>query len=426
MNQWFPNKSPTSKRMATLLRLSFISFLVLFPIFLSAPVHSETTVYAWEDANGDITYSDNPGNAPSDARVKVLSKNTYPQTVSEPVSEIGLAQAAPPQLPEPSPRVATQGEFAIQLVEELGLADAPTEDEAADLLTSVRISPRLGQWELEEPMSPELTARLRQLTVAAAEMGWIMLSPEQVLLAFDTASALLGLSLPAATGPEEASESPYPIAEAPSLVYVAPPPPDFYPYYLWTPVAGGFWWGDALFTGFYVLDVNLFFSHHHHFFFRDRIMGLDSGRIGRHFRSHIQDHQVVSASVLSTTKSGGRTGSGVGSKPASRRMTSPPTRSDSGLRPFGSHFSGRQQERRYASAQPTTMPSAIDRPSLPSRSIASTTMIRPSPRSLPARQNSSPAISAVKQSAPSMSRGFNAGMSQGDFESVSSRGSSRK
>ena len=57
-------------------------------------------------------------------------------------------------------------------------------------------------------MSPELTVRLRKLTVAAADRGWITLTPEQGLLAFDTASALVGLTIPVTTGVEETSCTP--------------------------------------------------------------------------------------------------------------------------------------------------------------------------------------------------------------------------
>ena len=400
-------------------RLSFIAIVPLFSVLVSVPDYSAAAVYEWEDANGVITYSDNPEKAPSNVEVKILSQDSKPQTVSEPES----VQIAAPELQEPSSRVVTQGEFAIELVEELGLADAPTADAATDLLSSVRISPRLGQWELEEPMSSELTARLRKLTVAAAEMGWITLTPEQVLLAFDTASALLGLSLPVTAYPDEASASPYPITEVPPLVYVAPPPPDLYPYYLWTPVAGGFWWGDVLFPGFFVLDANLFFSDHHHFFYRDRLIGLDSGRIGRHFRSHLKNHQIQRSSVLSNPS---RAGLGDGSA-ASRQMIHPPdspVRFNSGFRSFVPGFSGTSMARHYNSSRPTTMPSAIGRQSLRSRSIGSMPQVRTPFRSLPVRRDSSPSFSAPRPSAQSMNRGFNTGMSRGSFGRSAGRGSS--
>jgi len=273
-------------------RASFVTLLVLFCMLISFPAYSATPIYTWQDASGTIVYTDNPENAPSNTQVKVLSKDSSPQTSSE----TGYTQTPAPQLPETSLGVVTQGEFAIQLVEELGLADVPTAEEAADLLMSALISPRLGRWELNQPMNPELTLRLRKLAIAAAERGWIALSPEQVLLAFDTTSALLSLTIPETADPEEVSDSPYPIAEMPPLVSVEPPPTDIYPDYIWTPVAGGFWWGDLLLPGFFVLDVNIFFSHHHHFFFRDHRFGPDSdpGRIGRRFLGHIMDHHVVS------------------------------------------------------------------------------------------------------------------------------------
>jgi len=399
-------------------RLLFITFLVLFSILRSAPAYSDTTVYTWKDVNGTVTYTDDPENAPNDVQVKILSQYTTLDTVFEPEP---TSTAAPP-LPETSPQTVTQGEFAVQLVEELGLADEPTAEEAADLLNSVRISPRLGQWELNQPMSPELTSRLRMLAVAAAQRGSLTLSPEQALLAFDTASALLGLSVPVPTLPEEASESPYPIAETPPLVSVAPPP-DLYPYYLWTPVAGGFWWGGVLFPGFFVLDVNHFHSHHHHHF-NDHGSGLDSGHIGHHFKSRMNDHPFGRSSALSRPVRGGRSASGIRSGPASHRMFNPSTRSNAGLRSPGLRFSGAQMGRRYAAARPMSMPSAIGRRSFPTRSITSMPMVRPSAQSLPVRSNRT-VFSAPRQSASTMSRGFHPGTSRGNLGRSAGRGFSR-
>jgi len=415
MAQSFLYNSPVPERIAMFSRVSFITLLITLFILLSSPAHSETTVYSWQDANGVLAFSDNLAKAPNDVQVKVLSQDSKPQTVFE----TGSAQTVAYQLPESSSRVVTQGEFAIQLVEELGLTDQSTAEEAADLLTSLRISPRLGQWELDQLMSPELTVRLRKLTVAAAERGWITLTPEQGLLAFDTTVALLGLTIPVTTGPEETTDSPYSIAEAPPLVYVASPPPDVYPYYIWVPVAGGFWCNDFLFPGFFVLDVNLFFFDHQR-------VALDSGRIGRQFRSHIVDHQVIRSPVLPDPGRVHRPRSGVRSASDPTRILNPPERSHQGLRPSGSHPSGAPSERRYASPRPTTMNPAIRHQPSPSRSIGSMPTVRPSPpRSLSASNINADTSVLPRRSPPLMDRGFNTGLPQGGFGNVAGQGPSR-
>ncbi len=422
MNQWFPNKSPTWVKSAMFSRVSFITFWITLFLLVSAPAHSAMTIYSWQDASGVIAFSDNPANAPGDAQVEVLSEDSGPQ----PVSETDSSETVAAQMPERPSRVVTQGEFAIQLVKELGLGEDPTAEEAADLLTSVRISPRLGRWELDRPMTPELTARLRKLTVAAAEMGWITLTPAQVLLAFDTTAALLGLTIPVTTSPEETPDSVYPIAEAPPLVSVEPPPLDIYPYYLWVPVTGGFWCNDFLFPGFFVLDVNLFFFNDPRFFSRNHLIVLDPSNIGRQFRSHIIDHHVKRSPVVSNPERVHRPRSGVRSASDPNRILNPPTRPHQDLRSSGSHFSGVQMGRRYASPRPMTIPPAIHRQSLPSRSIGSMPTVRSLPlRSLPERGINT-ATSVPRYSAPSMSHGFNTGLPQGGFGPATGRGSSKQ
>jgi hypothetical protein len=112
--------------------------------------------------DGVITFTDDLSNAPSNARIKVISAETRPQPVST-----GSTEPASAPVPKPPSRVATEGEFVVVLVEELGLSDNPTEEEAAGILTDILITPRLGQWKLDRPMTEDLTVRLRTLAVAA-------------------------------------------------------------------------------------------------------------------------------------------------------------------------------------------------------------------------------------------------------------------
>src|SRR5262249_40436300 len=134
-------------------RASFVVFLsVLFlKMALSAAAYSETSVYSWQDEDGVTTFTDDLSRVPSGAKVKVLQTSERPRT--------GSTKTTPGELPRQPVRIATEGEFAVQLVEELGLSEDPTEEEAADILTDIRIVPRLGQWELNQPMTEELTSR---------------------------------------------------------------------------------------------------------------------------------------------------------------------------------------------------------------------------------------------------------------------------
>ncbi len=362
-------------------RVSLLAVLALSLLSVSAPV-SATTLYTWHNADGSMTFTDDPTNAPPDAQVRVWAEvDSRPSPAPEPASPPAEAAAAPTA--ERYSRAVTQGEFAVQLVEELGLDDQPDADAAADLLTRVRIAPRLGQWELDQPLAPDLTLRLRKLTVAAAEEGWITLTPEQGLLAFDTAAALLGVTIPETADSDEASEeSPLAIAAAPPLVYVVPPPPDVYPYYLWMPVAGGFWRNDVLVSGFFVLDANRFRDDRHR-----RHVVLTPDHIGHHFRGHLTDtHQVFD----------------------------PPTRPHRDWRAPGSHASRGPSERRFVAPRPMTMSPTIRRQSAPSHRIDRMPPVRPPlhTRSV-VRSISTPAV-ASQDPSPSNGRSLNTKQHRGD------------
>src|SRR6266436_6411953 len=148
MSKWFVNKKDGSERNIMSSGTSLIMLSALFLTFMSSPASSETTIYSWQEESGALSFSDNPTNAPSDAEMNVLAQGAETQAFPETVS----SQVVAPQPPGPAPMIVTQGEFAVRLVEELGLAEDPIEEEAADLLTSARISPKLGQWELDQPM----------------------------------------------------------------------------------------------------------------------------------------------------------------------------------------------------------------------------------------------------------------------------------
>jgi hypothetical protein len=378
-------------------RIFFVSFFVIYSILASVPAHSAGPIYSWQDASGVVTFTDNAANAPSGVQVKILSAE-YPDPQAP--AETGLMETSAAEIPERPSSAPTQGEFSIQLAEELGLGEPSTAREAADILTSVRIAPKVGRWELDRPMTPELTVRLRTLTVASAKRGWITISPEQALLAFDTAAALLDAPIPAAPD-QETSESPYPIVETPPEVYLYPPPPEINPYYIWEPVAGGFWWNDFLFPGFFALNADLFFFNHHHhrFFSRDRLLAVNSFGIQRHFRDRIADHRF--GGRVSVPGSG-RVRSGVRSASVSNRVMNP-------------HVSPRSMMTRPA----------IRRQSSPFNSIASRQPARSAFPASSVRRSGSSSFSAPRHFASSMSHGFS-GHYGGGFGHTAGRGSSHR
>lgn len=276
-----------------------ISFLAFLAFLIVTPAPSMASIYSWKDANGVVTYSNNPTEAPNNSQMIVRSEESIEVGGVGEVGGAGLpaqpgrtfADTAGTPTPERPPRLATQGEFATQLVTELGLGSPADAGQAADILTGLRITPMLGDWAFDQPMTPELTLRLRQLTVAAADRGSITLTQEQALLAFDTTAALLNVEIPAPAEPNMVSDAPYPITEMPPLIDFYPPEPPYFPYYIWTPVAGGFWWGDYFYPGFFVLNVAQFCDHHFH----DasfRFASLDPGHISHRMRGHISDHRL--------------------------------------------------------------------------------------------------------------------------------------
>lgn len=266
--------------------------LLVFSLPLMSASASATTLYTWRNTDGSVMFTDDPKGAPPDVQVHVWAEWDVPQSQPAPESVPNAIAAVPPPMEE-SPDVVTQGEFAARLVEELGLEDGPDADEATGILTKVRIAPRLGRWEPDEPMTPELTMRLRSLTVAAAAEGWIALTPDEGLLAFDTTAALLGVAIPEAGEADRSSgESGSPIDDMPPLVYLTPPPSEVYPYYLWQPVAGGYWWNGVFVSGIFVLDLGRYGDRHDrhrlkHKYHWDGHTAMTTDRIGHHFREHV-------------------------------------------------------------------------------------------------------------------------------------------
>lgn len=177
------------------LRFAAVALLLSVPSLASA----DASVYSWRNTDGSMTFTDNPALAPKGAKVAVRSYATSSE--------------------DPS-RSVMQREFAQRLAIELGLGDRLTAEHAAEALVEAGIAPRLGKWDLDEPMTPALVERLRTLTVGAAVAGKIALDPEEAIFAFDSTAALVGIKIREGTAPETVPPTETSLAPAP--VYVLP------------------------------------------------------------------------------------------------------------------------------------------------------------------------------------------------------------
>jgi hypothetical protein len=301
------------------LKIKMPAVLSLLFVFLPALAYSNSTIYKWKDSNGVMNFGDDRASAPAGAKVTVFQSQT----------ETSLPSYNQSDAEDPQPSEITQGQFAVELVKELGLKKNSSPRNAVKILEEVRIAPSLGRWGLNQPMTPELTLRLRQLTVASAREGWLGLPEDKVLLAFDTSAAILGLSIPGAGPPASESSSQeeppssslpppdqepppmpsydssegiystYPILAAPPLVSFVTPLPDYYPYYYWYPVLGGFWAGGFYYSGYYVLNTNRYYHDHygqnyyndHH----NRVIGPSPSTISGQVHGRVIKNQIRSS-----------------------------------------------------------------------------------------------------------------------------------
>ncbi|HIE65523.1 MAG: DUF4124 domain-containing protein [Nitrospira sp.] len=204
-----------------------------------------------------------------------------------------VQEALPPDQGIAYVNVVTQGKFAVHLSRELGLGKDLTDEEATRILSDLRVAPPLGKWEHSAAMTPVLTSRLRTLAVAASQMGWIAVTPEEALFAFDSAAVLSGVSIPVELDAEAMTASPRTVV-VPPLVYLSPPPYIIAPYYTWVPVSGGFLWHGTTMRGFFALHsihINIHFFNGHRFAFRPR-------SIRHHFLDHLRRRHLKNRHVI--------------------------------------------------------------------------------------------------------------------------------
>lgn len=81
----------------------------------------------------------------------------------------------------PSQKITTQGEYAIELAEKLGLGENLPMNEAISVLTEVGIVPE-GGFRPNGWITLDFLNEMRSLVIAAADRGLIKFSAEQVLM----------------------------------------------------------------------------------------------------------------------------------------------------------------------------------------------------------------------------------------------------
>ncbi|MBI3805377.1 MAG: hypothetical protein HY282_16640 [Nitrospirae bacterium] len=263
----------------------FLSLLLLAALISPAPAE----LYSWKDGEGVLNATNDRGNVPPGVRPDVLKEPpspAAPKTPAPPPAPTAPLPESPTPAAAPEETRVMQGTFAVQLAAELGLGDSLSPEEAADLLTQRRITPALGRWSLEAPITPELVSRLRLLAVSAAQRGALSVQPEEALLAFDTTAALLGVAIPIRSDPALTNvPSTSPVLDAPPLILIAPPPEPYFSSYLWVPVDQGFFWNGVSWNGFFVFNQPVHF-HGRRFGFHDHF-------IEHRFTDHLRQDRFI-------------------------------------------------------------------------------------------------------------------------------------
>jgi hypothetical protein len=157
-----------------------------------------------------------------------------------------------------------EGDFALKLVEALGMGTPENEAQAEDMLSSVGIAPRNG-WIADYPMTPDIIGELETAIIAAADANKLSIGKDEALRAFRDLTAEFGLEVAPGTPDDRAqaqsqrygeySDSTvinnYYYSAGPPVVTYYPPPWDYYYLYAWVPYP--FWCHGFFFGGFFVL-----------------------------------------------------------------------------------------------------------------------------------------------------------------------------
>ncbi|GFO69591.1 hypothetical protein GMLC_31700 [Geomonas limicola] len=188
-----------------------------------------------------------------------------------------LAQGAAGAPPISQPLV-TEGIFAVNLANALGLSSSSDPVEAENALAKVRVAPQNG-WIGDYPMTPDLVGEVRQAVEDAVTDGDLTLSRDDALRRFDTATGNVDLAVQAYAGTVTETEAPTPqscanypnpanissaySSDGPPVVTYYCPPQDYYYQYDYVPYP--FYWGSFWFPGYFILnDFHRHVRYHGH------------------------------------------------------------------------------------------------------------------------------------------------------------------
>jgi hypothetical protein len=192
------------------------------------------------------------------AAIMALSWLLFPFVASAQSEEPGA------QTPPVEQSLVPEGDFALKLVPALKMGTAENEAEAADMLSSVGITPRNG-WIANYPVTPDLIGELEKAIIAAADAKKLPIGKDEALKAFQNLTAEFGLEAISESSDEYVQTRSKGYAEypdstvinnyyydvGPPVVTYYPPPWDYYYLYAWVPYP--FWWHGFHFGGFFVL-----------------------------------------------------------------------------------------------------------------------------------------------------------------------------
>ncbi len=166
-----------------------------------------------------------------------------------------------------------EGDFAVKLVNALGLSKTGDESEAESALASAGIAPKNG-WIADYPVTPDIAGELQASISSAADSGKLPVGRDAALSAFQDVLSGYGLPLKAGGAQEsvEPEQESYPnttvinnyyYEQGPPVVTYYAPPPNYAYLYTWVPYP--FWWANFWYPGFYCLvDFDVVRYHHHH------------------------------------------------------------------------------------------------------------------------------------------------------------------
>ncbi len=175
------------------------------------------------------------------------------------------------QIPGPplAQSLVREGTLAVNLANALKIGSPTNEAEAESVLTSSGIAPKNG-WIGDYPVTPDVVIELRNAVGSAADSKGLSMSKEEALNVFDNVAkdyelpvsaanaepAVSPNTLPGTDPPDPTVINNYYTQEGPPVVTYYAPPADY--SYLYNYVPYPFWWLNAWFPGYYILEDFIF------------------------------------------------------------------------------------------------------------------------------------------------------------------------